>query len=656
MRLLVFLGCCLVLVSCVVPAPVGPELTLNLIHINDTHSRFEPSPASVNITDQQALFTYIGGHPRMLSRLQQLRQYSAQQQIPALVLHGGDAFKGSAYFELFEQRINIDVLNRMQIDAMALGNHEFDIGLVKLADFINKVNFPLLAANVDSKAEPVLANVVNLKPYTLFAVEQQQLIALTSAAEAAGRELVAVFGLALEDMRAIAPDTGTLVFNREIQAAQQTVDQLTAQGIKHIIALTHLGHQRDLALASAVNGIDAIVGGHSHSLLGDFRHWNLGQQRPYAALVTNPDGLGRTCVVQAGQFAQAVGLATLRFNAQGKLTACDGENTLLASREYFSAPQRDEASRLNGERHKQAEQIIAALPRTTIVAEDKALRELLDSQYRPAVTAAYGSIISSVERSINHVRLPGSAGSDQHGSELAGYIADAMVYWLNLPEQQAQTGRQVDFALIGAGNIRAPLAAGPIYEGNVRLEVLPFNTPLSVLSIDGNELRTLLTEIISATLQPGAHAGKFPYSGKLRYVANVQADGSASLSVLELWRDNQWQAIQPDERYTLATTQYLADGNDGWLLLQRIQHTGSDRLDVIVQQQRPRVYPVKQVLARQDSSGSLSFKALYRDVAELPCHEQNSDCKVAARALIDYLQAKPLLWQQAREVTVTLKR
>jgi 5'-nucleotidase len=645
----------LLLAGCGVIQPSEKPLTISLIHINDTHSQFDASPASVNDASGKPLYTYIGGHPRLLSQAQQLRQQAQQQRIPALFLHGGDAFKGSAYFELFEQHINIDVLNRFNIDAMVLGNHEFDIGLPKLADFIARVNFPVLAANVDTQTEPQLTNVGNLKAYTLFVVENHQLMPIQSIDRAAGRDVVAVFGLALEDMRAMAPDTGALVFSSEIQTAQRTVDELSAQGVKHIIALTHLGHQRDLTLAAAVNGIDAIVGGHSHSLLGDFSHWNLGKQPPYAAMVTNADGKGQTCVVQAGQFAQAIGQATLTFNSAGALTVCIGKNTLLASTDYFHSPLRHEASRIARKEQATTEQYIAALPRTVIAAEDPLLRTVLNTQYLPAVQQAYGEVIGVTEHTINHVRLPGSDGSDEHGSELAGIIADAMVYWLNQPEIHSKTGRNIDFALIGAGNIRAPLQAGSVQEGHIRLEVLPFNTPLSVLSITGAQLAALLTETISATLIPGAHAGKFPYGGRVRYVAKKNAAGGATLTQLEWWRDNQWQTIEPGHTYTLATTQYLADGNDGWQILQQIQQHSSDRLDILLHQRQPAVFAVKRVQAQQDSSGRASYSAEYHSVNELPCKAAGSECKVAAQAMIDYIKAHPASWHHGT-TSVTLQR
>lgn len=631
-------------------------LRLTLVHINDTHSQFDATPAKVQGPQGKPLYTYVGGHPRLLTKAQQLQNEATAKGVASLFLHGGDAFKGSAYFELFEQKINIDILNRMGLDAMALGNHEFDIGLPKLADFATNINFPLLAANVDITAEPILANVGNLKGYQLFVVDGTELTPLAAKATATGRTVVAVFGLALEDMRSMVPATGELVFAAEVASAQATVDYLQAQGVTHIIALTHLGHQRDQRLAQQVNGIDVIVGGHSHSLLGDFRHWYLGQQPPYAELIANPDGVGQTCIVQAGQFAQAVGAAALIFDSGGRLSQCQGENTLLASRDFFSLALRNEDSRIAATEQAKTESYINQLKRTAITEENPELRQVLNEVYLPAVQKAYGAKISATEQTINHVRLPGTGGSDQHGSLLAGHITDAMYYWLNQPAVRAKTGRQVDFTLIGAGNIRANLEAGAIYEGHIRLEVLPFDTPLSIVTLTGAELSELLHQVISATLPEGAHAGKFPYGSHLRYIAREAASGEAVLEQLQWLQGQRWQDIQPAAQYSLATTNYLANGNDGWQRLQQVQQQGTDRIDVIIEQQQLAIYPLNRVEAITDSSGQQAFVPQYQQAEGLPCKVAGNDCKVAAAAMIDYLKATPTLWQQQRQPTVTLKR
>ena len=119
-------------------------------------------------------------------------------------------------------------------------------------------------------------------------------------------------------------------------------------------------------------------------------------------------------------------------------------------------------------------------------------------------------------------------------------------------------------------------------------------------------------------------------------------------------QNGKWQRVDDNTRYTLVTTSYLADGNDGWQLLQQLQAKRTDRLDMVLRQQQVALYPVMQVEAKQDSSGQQSFSARYHNVAELPCKTTGVECKVAAQAFIEYLRAKPDLWQQQREATVTL--
>jgi 5'-nucleotidase len=631
-------------------------LTLQIVHINDTHSQFDASPARLLAQDQRTFYTFIGGHPRLLTKARQLKANAAEAGVPSLFLHGGDAFKGSAYFELFEHKINIDILNRMQLDAMALGNHEFDIGLSKLAEFADAINFPLLAANVDRQQEPVLAGVQNLKAYQLYQLQGLQWQRIPSVAAAGGAPVLAVFGLALEDMRSMVPDTGALVFEAEVTAAQRTVDALQQSGVQHIVALTHLGNQRDLQLAARVNGIDVIVGGHSHSLLGDFRNWQLGQQGPYAATISNPDGSGITCVVQAGQFAQAIGQLTVQFDQAGQVSSCHGQNTILASRDFFPNAIRNPDEKLSGAAQQGLLQYVATLQNTALVEEDTALRQVLNDVYLPAVVKAYGEQISTLEQTINHVRLPGTGGSDQHGSILAGHIADAMLWWLNTAEVQQQLGAPVDLALIGAGNIRSNLEAGAVFEGHIRLEVLPFDAPLSVLTVTGQTIVELLQQTIAATLAPGAHAGKFPYSSQLRYLAQETPGYGLSLQQVEILQQGQWQPLQADKRYRLATTNYLANGNDGWLALQQAQQQLTDRQDVILLEGQPTAFAVERVQVSTDSRGQQAFLPVYRNSSGLPCAESGIDCKAAAQAFIDYLRAHPELWQQPRPATVTLQR
>lgn len=256
-----------------------------------------------------------------------------------------------------------------------------------------------------------------------------------------------------------------------------------------------------------MNGIDAIVGGHSHSLLGDFRNIGWGNTGEYAQLVTNPDGVGMTCVVQAGSYAQAIGLAQVSFDAQGRVIACKGQNQLLASRDFFADPARKQA--LDEARSKQAAKFIDAQPNLVTVDEDPRLRGIIDSHYKPALEQAFGPVIATLPAALQNARRPGDNGSDSHGSDVAPLVAEGQYYWANTPAVQALTSGPVHFALLAVGGVRADLPAGELREG-MRRSPCCRSEPALGAHLTGADVRALLTETITATLPASAHAGKFP--------------------------------------------------------------------------------------------------------------------------------------------------
>lgn len=631
-------------------------LSLTVLHINDTHSHFDANPAKVQVPGiEPPIYTYVGGHARVATLASQWRQQAEQQGQPLLFLHGGDAFKGSGYFEEFGETINSDMLNRLQLDAMALGNHEFDLGIAKLANFARANNFPLVAANVDTQGEPALAGEL-LKPYVLFEADvSNRMQPVTMQTMQRPERVVAVFGLALQDMKNLSTQTGALNFRDEIASARQLVAYFKQHGIERVIALTHLGHQRDLTIAAAVDGIDVIVGGHSHSLLGDFSAWGLGRQSDYAAQISGPARQSPACVVQAGQYAQALGKLALTFDPQGQVVSCVGENTLLASAEFFRTEARDATSRWSDPAIPKA---VAALPRTAIVAEDATMRQRLDELYLPAVVRRYGPEIAFATRNFQHVRQPGEQGSSQHGSELAPLVAASLLDYLNRPDVLASTQRPVDMALIAAGGIRSSLAAGPVREGHVLLEILPYQAAVSVLTVTGAQLKALLHDTIAATIPPGAHSGKFPYGAGIRYQAVVNTQGELTLTAVEWLQQQQWQTVQDQALYRLATTQYLANGNDGWRVLAEAQSKGTDRVDLAFVDQRLRTFAVDKIQLSTNRSGQPSYQPVYRGNSSLDCQTPAAmvQCNVQNQALLEYIKQQPQVVQQASSPTVSFIR
>lgn len=628
---------------------LAADVRLQIIHINDTHSHFDADPAQVKLrASALPLYTEIGGLPRLASYIEKLQQKARSFQQPTLFLHGGDAFKGTGYFEVHKETINSDLLSRIGVQAMALGNHEFDAGLDALARFSQQASFPLLAANVDTSEEPLLAN--SFSPYVLFKVEKGQLKPVPVLPDNPS-DAIAVIGVALQDMPQISTQTGKLKFSDEVTSTQHYIDMLQLQGVSKIILLTHLGFERDLQLAAALNGVDVVVGGHSHSYLADLRAFGKGHDTRYATTVHNKNKKSKACVVTAGQYTHLVGTLEVIFDHLGHVTSCEGGAKLLSSAALFQSPLRDHQS----QRHDPV--LLAqlrALPDTTVEPEASFIRDLIDTKYKPAVQARYGDKITVLPQGLRHVRLPGSEGSDGHGSRLAPVIAQAMLDYVNRADVLQVTGRQVDIALVGAGGIRSSLEAGDVFEGNILMEVLPYKTALSLLEISGKELQQLLDSTIQATLPAGAHAGKYPYTAGLRYVANEIQPGLVQFDQLQVYQKGHWQDLVADAQYQLVTTQYLADGNDGWQILAQTQLQQTNRLDLALSKGQLLAFGVVK-LQEQSLGHSRTYQPLYRNSA-LQCNEAITDlnCGTQNQAVLDYFRRTPLVL--ADDFNVTLIR
>ncbi|WP_232819948.1 bifunctional metallophosphatase/5'-nucleotidase [Aliidiomarina celeris] len=625
-----------------------------IAHVNDTHSAFDPIGASVtanfnaglaepHFAKGQMLYTEFGGHPRLLSKVERYRAQAEAAQQPFLLLHGGDAWQGTAYFKLNEGLMNADILSQFGFDAMALGNHEFDLTNAHLNAFLERVNFPMVAANIDTTADPDLADQANLMPYVIYAMKGNEKQRITSLNELRQVEpdytLVALFGLALDSMATISSNTGAVQFFEMVSAAQQTVDELTVHGIEHIIAVTHIGHSEDLRVAQNVNGIDAIVGGHSHTLLGDFT--NLGWDFPgeYAQRVVNPDGQGTTCVVQAGQYATAVGLLNIQFDQQGRVAACDGGNTLLSDGTFYLQSRRAERDKASDIQHQYVGAFIATQRNIAIVEEQQRLRAHIDQYYKPALNEAYGDVLGFVPQTVTHVRLPGQGNSGSQGSGLAPLVAESQFQWFMRPEVQALTGLTPDFALVGAGGIRQSLSQGELREGDIALEMLPFASPLSIVPLTGQQVHHLLTEVLLQVLPEGAHAGKFPYGGRIRYHFREQQRGvSGELVSVEVNRGTlatpNWQPLDLNARYNVVMSAYSAAGNDGWLAVYEAQREQSQRIDIAYVDNQLTAFNVERV----SQENGQRLQTLYRGEA-LNCSAPAVNCALDAKALIEFFRA-----------------
>jgi 2',3'-cyclic-nucleotide 2'-phosphodiesterase (5'-nucleotidase family) len=160
-----------------------------------------------------------------------------------------------------------ETLNQLGFDGMTLGNHEFDGGDDKLGAFLENLTFPIISANIVSD-HPVLNKTI--KPFHIY--EEYQL---------------AVIGVTTETTPSISsPGDGTK-FTDAVAAVQNTIDLIkSTTNITRIAAITHIGYEEDQKLAKATTGLQLIMGGHSHTLLGDMED----AEGKYPTIVDNKDG------------------------------------------------------------------------------------------------------------------------------------------------------------------------------------------------------------------------------------------------------------------------------------------------------------------------------------------------------------------------------
>ncbi len=110
----------------------------------------------------------------------------------------------------------------------------------------------------------------------------------------------------------------------EIETTEAQVAELTAQGVNKIIVLTHIGYDNDQNLIAGIEGVDVVIGGDSHSLLGDDETAAIASTRgSYATLVEKADG-STTCVVQAWDYSKVIGNLDVDFDEEGNVVSCVG--------------------------------------------------------------------------------------------------------------------------------------------------------------------------------------------------------------------------------------------------------------------------------------------------------------------------------------------
>ncbi len=228
-----------------ISAEAAQDKTLFLVHTNDTHSCVEPLSPDMSDTANADK----GGFVRRAVLVERLRH---EHPGDMLLLDCGDFSQGSVYYTLFRGEVEVKLMNHMGYDAAVLGNHEFDSGLENLARLARMAKFPFVCTNYDFSGTPCEGLV---KPYVI--VQR-------------GGLRVGVVGVSHE-LRDMVPEQnyGKVRLLPTSAALQQVVDRLRErEKCDFIVCLSHLGWYdgefSDAALIRATEGIDVVLGGHTH--------------------------------------------------------------------------------------------------------------------------------------------------------------------------------------------------------------------------------------------------------------------------------------------------------------------------------------------------------------------------------------------------------
>ncbi|MFQ1658661.1 bifunctional metallophosphatase/5'-nucleotidase [Aeromonas veronii] len=533
-------------------------LELTVAHINDTHAHLDPTENALAIqpTGQQ-LFKFnaqLGGYPRLKFKLDELREQARKDGRHFLTLFGGDAFQGTLYFTKFEGEEESRLLSEMGIDAATLGNHEFDLGNTPLNNYATKVNYPIVAANLVKSSSNVLKDNTNIYEYIIKEING---------------ESVGIFGLVLDNMHDISSPDKDTQFQPMIASAQRTVDTLKKKRVNKVIMVTHIGLQNDQAVAKAVNGIDLIVGGHSQTFLGDINeiksigysqhNQNESDDNRYAQLITNPDG-GKTCIVQAGEWAKGYGLVNVSLTKEGTITKCEGRNTLMSADNFTKEVNKKKVPVTDAEQTNVVD-FFAKSPIIEIVPENQAMRDVINTEYKPAVEALEKQVIADVPTELKWARIPTSEGSDG-ASQITPLVAEGLYWKLNQLADNGQQKMRVDFTLQNAGGVRTNVNAGSLTVGYVMGTLLPFGNKIAVFNIKGKDVRDAIE---SAVDYADSSSGAFPYVGHLSYTYDGKLAKGSRLTKLEVMDANgQWAPLDDAKIYRIGANTYIAAGKDGY--------------------------------------------------------------------------------------------
>jgi 2',3'-cyclic-nucleotide 2'-phosphodiesterase (5'-nucleotidase family) len=467
----------------------GPELVI--YHTNDVHGyAFEER-------DGEGRLVRIG--------YDRLKAIVDQDPAPRkLLLDAGDVLHGQSFATAKRGELIGVVLSMAGYDALAVGNHDFDYGYLRLLDISNKYRLNFLAANITGKnGQPLLP------PYLM---------------RSWGDFKVGIFGLTTPmTKRATDPrNVADLDIKDPVAEAKAAVKSLKDEGADFIVAVTHVGSEAycepmSQLIAKSVPGIDVVIDGHSHSKI--------------SVPIERSDG-SRSLVASTGSYFENIG--------------------------------RIEVDKSDGGGYSVSASLIpAASPEIESAVPDPAMRGAMDS-LNAELASELNQVVMKAPFDIDGSRQTVRRSSTNFGRLLCASIRDA-------------TG--ADAAMLNGGSIRDSFAKGDVTKGQF-ISALPYGNYVYAITITGEDLLAALNYGLG---QPGS--GAFPQFWGMEVETSKREvsapDGTKSEALAAKTVTVGGKPLDANMEYTLAITDFMHSGGDGYLMFEKYPYREFSTLENI---------------------------------------------------------------------------
>ncbi|KAL7735760.1 hypothetical protein ACLKA6_020009 [Drosophila palustris] len=520
------LGLLFILTTNANPLPGKPAVATEFIilHNNDMHARFEQT----NVNSEKCSAEDVkrdkcyGGFARVASEVRKYRAEAKNGGTQVFYLNAGDTYTGTAWFALFKDKIASSFLNKLQPDAICLGNHEFDEKVEGLVPFLNDVNFPVLACNLDLTNEPALASAKHLANSTILVANGTK---------------IAVIGYLTPDTKQLSIKNN-VIFNEEVVAINAEAARLRAQGIRIIIALGHSGYTKDQEIAKECAEVDIVIGGHTNTFLYNGDKPSVERvDGPYPTVITQKSGK-RVPVVQAYAYTKYLGKLHVKFDGDGNLVEFNGSPILL----------------------------------NAAVTQDQEVLSLLEL-YRENVTALEQSVVGH-----SKVLLEGQkAACRSIECNMGNLITDALIFSRVMEDQGGDYWTDASIAFHQGGGIRSSIdikSDGMITQSDL-LTVLPFENDIYITKISGKSIRNALEHAAAVRFKDSD--GAFLQVSGLHVVYNSDMpEGSRVVSVEVRCASctvPSYSPLSETEYYKVIVPQFLFEGGDGHIMIDEANPT-----------------------------------------------------------------------------------